>query len=82
MEKSETKRPMINKYINSIFPQNIPITNAKIKEFCDEQKIFPETGTGVLLYIFIIRNDNEEAKAKAEQIRREIHNADDFTYFC
>ncbi len=83
MENLLKQRLMINKYINSIFPQNIPITNAKIKEFYDEQKEFflkPEQVR--CSHILYFRNDNEEAKAKAEQIRREIHNADDFTYFA
>lgn len=82
MEKLLKQRLMINKYINSIFPQNIPITNAKIKEFYDEQKEYFLKPEQVRCSHILIRNDNEEAKAKAEQMRREIHNADDFTYFC
>lgn len=82
MEKLLKQRLMINKYINSVCPQNIPITNAKIEEFYAEQKEFFLKPEQVRCSHILIHNDNEEAKAKAEKIRQEIHNADDFTYFC
>ena len=82
MEKLLKQNLMINKYINSVCPQNIPVTNAKIQEFYEEQKEYFLKPEQVHCSHILISNNNEDSKAKAMQIRQNIHNAEDFTYYC
>ncbi len=76
------ERLMINKYINSFFSHDTPVTKDKVKEFYDEQKEYFLKAEQVRCSHILISNTKKDAKALAEEIRKKIHNAEDFGYYC
>lgn len=82
METLLKERLMIHKYINSVCPQDIPVTNVKIQEFYTEQKDYFLKSEQVRCSHILISNKRKDAEDIAANIRSQIHNAEDFSHYC
>jgi parvulin-like peptidyl-prolyl isomerase len=72
---------LIKKYVQLLCPETLPVTTEKLLEFYNEHKEFFTKPERVHCAHILIRGTDDTAKAKAEKIRSEINDQDDFLRF-
>lgn len=81
MEMLIRRQIIVQKYVKSLCPKDIPISNQKLQEFYEESKEIFQSSERVRCSHILVSNKNGDAKDKAFKLRELIHTAADFNRY-
>lgn len=81
METLLKRQIVIKKYIQTLCPNEMPITSQKLHEFYEESRDIFQSPARVRCSHILIKGTGEESEHKARKLRKLITNADDFNRF-